>query len=99
MPITIVTARKGGTSEAVIAATQKLREAAKRNGAEDVNLSRIMAGPDTDHWVIRIVFADGAGFGKALQAASNDPSTRAAVAGLDAISEVVSRRVLIGVDL
>ncbi|MBS0561637.1 MAG: hypothetical protein JSR21_16430 [Proteobacteria bacterium] len=99
MTIAIVTARKGGARDAVIAATGKLRDAATRNGATEVNLSRIMAGPDVDHWVIRILFADWNGFGKAAQAASGDSPMRAAVAGLDAISEVVSRRVLVGVDL
>jgi hypothetical protein len=97
--VAIVTARKGGAREAIIAATRKLKDAAKRNGAEDVTLSRIMAGPDTDHWIIRIAFADWQGFGKAAQAASSDSSMQDAVAGLDAISEVVSRRVLSGVDL
>ena len=99
MTVTIVTARKGGTREAVTAATGKLRDAMMRNGAAEVNLSRIMAGPDTDHWVIRILFADWTGFGKAAQAASGNSSMQAAVAGLDAISEVVSRRILVGVDL
>jgi len=99
MAVSVVTFRKGGTHEAMIAATRKLKAAAEKNGAESVVLSNVRAGPDADQWVIRIQCTNWETFGKAIQAGSNDPALREAVAGLDAISEVVSRRLLSGVDL
>ncbi len=83
----------------MIAATRKLKVAAEKNGAESVVLSQVMAGPDAGQWVIRILCANWEAFGKAMQAASNDPAARESIAGLDAILEVVSRRLLSGLDL
>ena len=99
MTVSMVTSRKGGAREAMIAATRKLRTAAEKSGAESVVLSHVTVGPDTGQWVIRITCTNWEAFGKAMQAASNDPAAQEAIAGLDAISEVVARRVLVGVDL
>jgi len=99
MTVSVVTIRKGGTREAMIAATQTLKAAVEENGAEDVMLSQVAAGPDAGQWIIRILFDDWEDFGKTMQSASSDPALREAVAGLDAISEVVSRRLLSGVEL
>ena len=46
MTVSVVTIRKGGTREAMIAATRKLKAAAGKNGAESVVLSNVAAGPD-----------------------------------------------------
>jgi hypothetical protein len=43
--------------------------------------------------------ADWEIFGKVMQAASSDSAARDALAGLDAVSKVVSRRVSASVDL
>lgn len=99
MSIYVVTARKGGTREAMIAATRKLKAAAEKHGAESVTLSQVMAGPDSGHWVIRIASANWDAFGKAMHAAMNDKGAQDAIAGIDAIAELVSRRVVAGVEL
>ena len=72
---------------------------AQRHGAESVTLSQVVAGPDPGQWVIRIMCANWAAFGKASEAAMTDKAAQDAVAGLNAISGVVSRRVVAGVDL
>src|SRR4051794_27771288 len=99
MTITVVTSRKGGARDAVIAATRKLKAATERCGADSVTLSQIASGPDAGQWVIRIVTSDWAVFGRAMQAGSEDRAVLEAVAELDAISEVVSRRLLSSIDL
>ena len=99
MSVALVTIRKGGTREAMIAATRKLKTVAEKNGAEGLVISQVVVGPDTGQWVIRIGFTDWEAFGKSMQTTSNDPAAHEALAGVDAISEVVSRRVLASVDL
>ena len=99
MSVYMLTTRKGGTREAMIAATRKLKATAEKQGAESVTLSQVVAGPDAGQWVIRIMCANWQAFGKAAEAATSDRGAQDAVAGLDAISEVVSRRVVAGVDL
>jgi hypothetical protein len=99
MPISVVTTRKGGAHEAMIAATRKLKTTVERHGAEGLTLNQVVAGPDSGQWVIRIMFASWESFGKAMQLASDDKGAQDAIAGLDAISEVISRRVVAGVDL
>jgi hypothetical protein len=97
--VSMVTFRKGGKREAVMAATKKLKVVMVKHGATDVTLGQVTAGPDSGQWVIRIHCADWVAFGKMAQGAMNDPKGRDAVAGLDAITEMVSRRVIAGVDL
>jgi hypothetical protein len=99
MSVYMLTTRKGGKAEAMIAATRKLKVAAERNGAESVTLSQVVAGPDAGHWVIRILCANWAALGKVAESATADKDARDALAGVDAISEVVGRRVVAGVDL
>ncbi len=99
MSISVVTVRKGGTRDAVTAATRKLKVVLEKHGAESVVLSQVMTGPDSGNWIVRILCTDWEVFGKVMQAASNDPALREAVAGLDAASEMVSRRLLASLDL
>ena len=99
MSISVVTARKGGARDVMMAATQKLKAVMEKHGAESVVLSQVMAGPDAGNWVIRIMCTNWESFGKAMQAATNDPAAREAVAGLDAVSEMVSRGLLASLDL
>jgi hypothetical protein len=99
MPISVVTFRKGGTRDVMIAATRKLKVALEKNGAESVVLNQVTVGPDTGQWVVLILCTNWEAFGKVMQAASNDPAAHEAIAGLDAVSEMVSRRLVAGMDL
>ena len=99
MSVSVVTNRKGGTRATVVPATAKLKAAWIKNGAQDVVLSQVMAGPDTNNWTVRIAFANWESFGKAMQNASNDPAIGEAIAELDGVSELVSRRLMGTVDL
>ncbi|MGD0106958.1 MAG: hypothetical protein ABSC06_23410 [Rhodopila sp.] len=99
MPISLVTYRKGGTGEAMIAATRKLKLALEKYGAESIVISQVIAGPDAGQWSIVIEFANWDAFGKAMQAGLHDPAALEARAGLDAVAECVSRRLVAGVDL
>lgn len=99
MSVAMVTIRKGGTREAMIAATQKLKAVTMKNGADGLVIGQVMIGPDTGQWVIRIGFSDWETFGKSMQSVSNDAAAHEALAGLNAISEVVSRRVVADMDL
>ena len=99
MPISVVTTRKGGTGEAMMVATRKLKVAFEKRGAESVLLNQVMAGPDSGQWIVRIMCANWEAFGKVMQAASNDPTVSESIAGLDAVSEMISRRLLASLDL
>jgi hypothetical protein len=99
MSVTIVTTRMGGTREDVTAAVRKLKAITERHGAEAVTLSLEMAGPNAGAWVIRIQCADWEVFGKLGDVAMNDREAQQAVAGLDAVAQLVSRRVISSVDL
>jgi hypothetical protein len=78
---------------------KKLKAAAEKHGAKHLSLNQVVAGPDSSLWIIRLMCADWEIFGKVMQAASSDSAARDALAGLDAVSKVVSRRVSASVDL
>ena len=99
MTVSVVTFRKGGTRAAMTAAAQKLKAAWLKNGADSVVLSGVAAGPDSGNWSTQIVFGNWEIFGKAMQSASNDPAVADAIAGMDAIAEMVTRRIVGSVDL
>lgn len=97
MPISVVTYRKGGTGEAVMAAAQKGKLIWEKHGAEFF-VNQIMAGPDAGQWVTVVQFADWPVFGKTMQATMNDPALHEFLTEIDAFSEMVSRRLLTSVD-
>jgi hypothetical protein len=99
MTVSVVTYRKGGTPEAVAAAAQKLKAFVVQNGAQQFMLNSVVAGADAGQWALIITFADWDAFGKSMQGASNDPAFRQVLSDLDAVAELVSRRIVMSVDL
>src|SRR5262245_61670515 len=99
MSVTMVTTRKGGARDAMIAATRKLKAVVEKHGAESVTLNQVTVGPDAGHWVILILCANWEAFGKVTQSVMSDPAAHDALTGVDAISEVVNRRLVASVDL
>ena len=101
MSVYMLTTRKGGTREAMMAATRELKATAEKHGAESVTLSQVVAGPDAGQWVIRDLVRQLAGIRQGggsrydRQGCARMPSRD----WMLAISEVVSRRVVAGVDL
>ena len=98
MGVSVVTYRKGGTREAVVVAAARGREVFKRHGADNFLLNQVVAGADTGQWAIVISFKDWASFGSVMQAVSQDPAFLEFIAGMEAASELVSRRILTGVE-
>src|SRR6516162_2079327 len=98
MAIYLVTHRKGGSSAEVIPAVSRLKALATKHGAEDLQLHTEVAGPAAGQWVLAIKFSDWASYGKAMESAQADPAARAALADLDKITEMTSRRLGVGVD-
>jgi hypothetical protein len=99
MSVTIVTTRMGGTHEDVIAAVRKMKAVSERHGAEAVTLALEMAGPNAGAWVIRVHCANWEAFGKLGDIVINDHEARQAIAGLDAVSQLVSRRIIAAIHL
>ena len=98
MSISLVTTRKGGTGEAMMAATRKLKVRWRSMGPRA--LCSTKSWPDPIRPVdYSNLYINWKSFGKVMQAASNDPALSEAVAGLDALSEVISRRLLASLDL
>jgi hypothetical protein len=99
MTVSVVTYRKGGTHEAVMAAARKLRTFVEKHGAERLVLNAVTAGPDAGQWALVLTFADWGAFGKSMQSASGDPAFAQVLSEMDAAAEMVSRRILVSVDL
>jgi hypothetical protein len=98
MPISVESCRKGGTGEALVAAARKGKHVWEKHGAEFF-VSQIMAGPDSGQWVSVVQHANWEAFGKGMQTAMNDPALQEFLSELGAFSELVSRRVLVSVDV
>jgi hypothetical protein len=99
MSVSVVTYRKGGTTEAVTAAAKKGKVLAEKHGATQFLLNQVIAGPDAGRWAIVITFPDFEVFGKAMKATVADPAFHEFLSSIDQVSEVVSRRVLVGMDV
>jgi hypothetical protein len=99
MSISVVTYRKGGTGEAVKAAAQKLKAFAEKHGAQQLVVNSVIAGPDVGQWAFILTFADWEAFGKSMKSAASDPAYAQVLSGLDAAAEMVSRRIVMSVDL
>lgn len=99
MTVSVVTYRKGGTREAITAATRKLKAFVEQHGAQQLVLNSVTAGPDAGQWALVLTFADWATFGKSLQSASGDPAFAQVLSEMDAAAEIVSRRIVVSVEL
>ena len=99
MTVSVVTYRKGGTSEGVKAAAQKLRAFAEKHGVQQFVLNSVVAGPDVGQWAFILTFADWEAFGKSMKSAESDPAFAQVRSQLDAAAEMVSRRIVVSVDL
>ena len=64
--------------------------------AEDAS---VIAGSDAGQWAFVLTFGDWEAFGKSMKSASSDPEFAQVLSGLDAAAELVSRRILVSVDL
>jgi hypothetical protein len=96
MPISVVSYRKGGTGEALVAAARKGKLVWEKYGAKFF-VNQIMVGPDSGQWVSVVQSADWEAFGKVMQATTNDRALHEFLAEIDAFSELVSRRLLVSV--
>jgi hypothetical protein len=99
MAVSVVTYRKGGTRETVAAATRKLKAFVEKHGAQDLMLNAVTAGPDAGQWALVLTFADWRAFGESMQSAMSDPAFAQVLSEMDAVAEVVSRRIVVSVDL
>ena len=99
MAINLVTYRKGGKPEDVTAASKQLRALVMKHGAEDLQLSTEIAGPDAGQWALVIRFKDWESYGRALAGATADPQFSAILGALDKVAEVTSRRLVAGIEL
>jgi hypothetical protein len=99
MAINLVTHRKGGKPEDVAAATKQLKAFVMKHGADDLQLSTEIAGPDAGQWVLVIRFRDWESYGKVLARATADPQFSATLGALDKIAEITSRRLVAGIEL
>lgn len=69
-----------------------------KNGAEDLQLSTEIAGPDAGQRVLVIGFKDWESYGRALAQATADRQFSTTLGTLDNLSEVTHRRLVAGVD-
>lgn len=98
MTINLVTYRKGGKPAEMAAAAKRLKAFALKRGAEGLQLSTVIAGPDAGQWVLVLGFANWESYGRAMAGMVGDPEFEATLAQLEAAGETVSRRLLTGID-
>jgi len=99
MAINLVTHRKGGKPEEVTAAAKQMRAFVMKHGAEDLQLSTEIAGPDAGQWVLVIRFKDWESYGRTLAGATADLQFSAILGALDMVAEMTNRRLVAGVEL
>ena len=99
MTVSVVTNRKGGTRDSMMAAARKGKAVFEKHGAERFMLSQVTTGHEVGQWAVVIMFANWEAFGKTMQAVSDDPAFLAFVSDMNDVSELVSRRMLTSMDL
>jgi hypothetical protein len=98
MAITLVTYRKGGKNTEMAAAAKQLKALALKHGAENLQLSTVIAGPDAGQWVLVLSFSNWESYGRAMAGSMGDPEFQQTLAQLEAAGETVGRRLVAGVD-
>jgi hypothetical protein len=98
MAIILVTYRKGGKPADMAAAAKQLKALALKHGAEGLQLSTVIAGPDAGQWVLVLSFSNWESYGRAMAGCMGDPEFAKTLAQLEAAGETVSRRLVADVD-
>jgi len=83
----------------MVKAAKQAKKIVEKHGAERLLLNAVTAGPDAGQWALVLTFADWGAFGKSMQSASGDPAFAQVLSEMDAAAEMVSRRILVSVDL
>lgn len=91
MSISVATYRKGGTRDAMMPAARKSKALFERHGADHFILNHVVADPDSGQRAIVIMFTNWEALGRVMQNAANDPAFHEFLAGIEAVSETVSR--------
>jgi|SRR5271167_1842281 len=98
MSITVVTRWKGNQEEGLRIARQ-VAPLLKKQGATSVRFGYCHAGAYTGHLSLATIYPDGATYGKATQALSEDPQAQRILAEALKIAELQDRSVIITQDL
>ena len=70
-----------------------------KHGAQQLQLNRVHTGPETGLWAVAITFSNWESFGRAQEAIAADAEFQALMTQVGSISELISRRILVGIDL
>jgi hypothetical protein len=98
MAITILIRRNGDEHDAMIAFAKRGKAIIEKTGAE-WSLSQVHTGPHTGQWVVAIRYPDWTTYGKANEALASDTTFQKFMSEVGAVSQLVDRTVLVGIDV
>jgi hypothetical protein len=98
MAITLLVRRNGGEHDAMVALAKKGKAIIEKTGAE-WRLSRVHTGPHTGQWLVALRYPDWTTYGKAMEALASDTTFQKFLDEVGAVSSLVERTVLVGIDV
>jgi hypothetical protein len=99
MAVTQLMRWNGGTRDSLIDLGKQAKALWEKAGAESFRVAQIHTGPNVGQWLVAVRFPDWAAYGKAMQSLASDAAYRKFLAEVGAISELVDRTVVVGIDL
>ena len=99
MSISAVSHYRGGTIEAVTPLAKKMKAVLLKHGVLAYRLSRFQTGPNPGEWMVVVQYADWHAYARAQDSYAQDPEYLDAVTEISKVAQVVSRNLVIDLDI
>ncbi len=99
MAVSAVSYYRGGTPETVAPLSKRMKAVLLKRGVLDYQVSRVQTGLNVGAWLVVVRYADWAAFAKAQEGFADDPEHRAVVTEISQIVQLISRELVVELDL
>jgi hypothetical protein len=99
MPVSAISHYRGGTVEDVTPLAKKMKAVLLKHGVLAYRVSHFQTGQNVGEWMVAVQYADWMAYAKAQDSFAQDPEHKKVVTEISKIVTVISRELVVDLDL
>jgi hypothetical protein len=99
MPVSAISHYRGGTVENVTPLAKKMKAVLLKHGVLAYRVSRFQTGQNVGEWMVVVQYADWVAYAKAQDSFAQDPEHKKVVTEISTIVTLISRELVVDLDL
>ena len=99
MPVSAISHYRGGTIENVTPLAKKMKAVLLKHGVLAYRVSRFQTGQNVGEWMVVVQYADWMAYAKAQDSFAQDPEHKKVVTEISTIVTLISRELVVDLDL